>query len=126
MKTGFFRKAHARLCDISKDRNDTLVHFCDNFIVTLVCVEDLPDSFKSCFFLIRADDEKAAFERIREILHAYQSDDKVIAEMHKRVIPVLGDVTEPRMGLTEEASLHLAKNIDLVIHAAGKVSLHGV
>jgi phthiocerol/phenolphthiocerol synthesis type-I polyketide synthase C len=76
--------------------------------------------------LLRAKSIADAKERIKEILRAYETDDKIIDSVDSRVQIILGDIAEPKLGLSEKQEMELVKTIDYVIHCAGKVSLHGV
>src|SRR5918997_14582 len=45
------------------------------------------------------------------------------SEAERRVVPVVGDLGEPRFGMTEEAFGELAREVDVVVHAGAVVNL---
>lgn len=76
--------------------------------------------------LVRAKTPEEGRIRLKEILHAYEADKNIIDSVDSRVQVVLGDITQSRMGLMENEYEKLAGKVDLVIHSAAKLSLHGV
>jgi thioester reductase-like protein len=68
--------------------------------------------------LVRADDPAAAVERLRKNLAAYRLE---VADLEDRVVPVIGDLSKPLLGLTPEAFAQLAETVDGIYHAAAIV-----
>ncbi|NUU24694.1 MAG: thioester reductase domain-containing protein [Streptomycetaceae bacterium] len=68
--------------------------------------------------LIRADNDQHAEARLREAMRRYLSWDERSAE---RIIPVVGDLAAPRLGLTPARWAELAERIDAVQHAGARV-----
>ncbi|MDI2125657.1 thioester reductase domain-containing protein [Yinghuangia seranimata] len=77
---------------------------------------DRTDADVSC--LIRADSDRHAFDRLRETMRRYLIWDGRVAE---RVVPVAGDLTAPRLGLTPARWTGLAERIDAVQHNGAQV-----
>ncbi len=69
--------------------------------------------------LIRADSEREAMERLRKGLRKYRLDDEAIFD---RIVPVLGDLAKPNLGLNESGFLRLAENIDWIYHNGAAVN----
>ncbi len=69
--------------------------------------------------LIRADHLDAARGRLVQHLQSYGLWRTTFAA---RVHPVVGDVAQPRLGLTETEFYNLARSIDVIYHSAGSIS----
>lgn len=74
------------------------------------------------YCLIRADNPAEAKRRIEEVLFCYD-ERRELASQTWRIVPVLGDVAKPRLGLEESVWRELAQSIDLVLHCAASVNL---
>lgn len=72
------------------------------------------------YFLVRADNEQVAKQRLIEHLDSYSLWNKTFAE---RVIAVVGDLSKPLFNLSEEAFTQLAKVVDVIYHSAGWTNL---
>ena len=68
--------------------------------------------------LVRAADEEHALERIRGAHQRYLLRDLPPG----RVLPVVGDLAKPLLGLPEDRFEHLAATMDLVYHCGGQVN----
>ncbi|WP_217636936.1 SDR family NAD(P)-dependent oxidoreductase [Dendrosporobacter quercicolus] len=91
----------------------------------LVC-EYLERTDSMLFCLVRAKNTGQAKQRIRAMLEVYDPELSLLSEFDRRVIPVLGDITKPYLGMEPESYEELASRIDMVVHSAAKKSLHGV
>ncbi|MFC9439269.1 amino acid adenylation domain-containing protein [Nocardia sp. NPDC057030] len=70
------------------------------------------------YCLVRADDDRAALDRIESAFARYRLDD---ALLEHRVIAVAGDLARPRLGLTPERYRHLADTVDAIVHNGARV-----
>ncbi|MFJ8621393.1 amino acid adenylation domain-containing protein [Kitasatospora sp. NPDC093550] len=68
--------------------------------------------------LVRAPDEEHALERLRATQQRFLRHD--LAD--RRVVPLVGDLTQPRLGLTERQFRWMAGNLDAVHHLGGQVN----
>lgn len=68
--------------------------------------------------LVRAPDEKHALERIRAAHQRYVRRDLA----SERVLPLVGDLTEPLLGLSERRFDELAGSLDAIHHLGGEVN----
>jgi amino acid adenylation domain-containing protein/thioester reductase-like protein len=68
--------------------------------------------------LVRASDEAAAMSRIKEAAVRYE----LATPRDDRVVPVAGDLGEPRLGLPDTAFRKLARDIDVIYHAGAMVN----
>ena len=68
--------------------------------------------------LVRADGEAVALSRIVRAAARYE----LPAPPPGRVVPLPGDLSEPRLGLTEPAFRRLAQRIDVIYHAGALVN----
>ena len=70
--------------------------------------------------LVRADDDSAAKARILKNLQKYGLD---LGDRTDRIHAVKGDLTQPRLGLSQATFDRLAEDIDLIIHNGADVNL---
>ena len=68
--------------------------------------------------LVRARDDAAALSRIRHAAERYELPGPVAG----RVVPLAGDLAEPRLGLSQQAFRDLAGDIDVIYHAGALVN----
>ncbi|MFF7992171.1 amino acid adenylation domain-containing protein [Kitasatospora xanthocidica] len=68
--------------------------------------------------LVRAPDEEHALERLRATQQRFLRRD--LAD--RRVVPLVGDLTRPRIGLTERQFDWMAGTLDAVFHLGGQVN----
>jgi amino acid adenylation domain-containing protein/thioester reductase-like protein len=68
--------------------------------------------------LVRARDEAAALSRIGQAAARYE----LAAPAEDRVVPLVGDLAEPRLGLSDAAFRELARGIDVIYHAGALVN----
>ncbi|MGH3262137.1 MAG: amino acid adenylation domain-containing protein, partial [Trebonia sp.] len=68
--------------------------------------------------LVRARDDAAALSRIRQAAETYE----LPARHADRIVPMPGDLAEPRFGLSERAFHTLADRIDVIYHAGALVN----
>jgi len=75
------------------------------------------------YVLIRADNESHGRERLRLAMESIEpSTPEFIQLFNERVIPVCGDLGQPRLGLDSDTWNSLAKNIQTVYHNGAKVN----
>ncbi|MCX4688803.1 amino acid adenylation domain-containing protein [Kitasatospora purpeofusca] len=68
--------------------------------------------------LVRAPDEEHALERLRAAQQRFLRQD--LAD--RRVVPLVGDLAEPLLGLTQQRFEHLANTLDAIHHLGGLVN----
>jgi amino acid adenylation domain-containing protein/thioester reductase-like protein len=68
--------------------------------------------------LVRARDDAAALSRIRQAAERYE----LAWPAEDRVVPLVGDLAEPRLGLSEAAFRDLARRIDVIHHSGALVN----
>ncbi|MFJ8435297.1 amino acid adenylation domain-containing protein [Kitasatospora sp. NPDC094019] len=68
--------------------------------------------------LVRAPDEEHALERLRAAQQRFLRQD--LAD--RRVVPLVGDLAEPLLGLTQQRFEHLANTLDAIHHLGGQVN----
>lgn len=68
--------------------------------------------------LVRAVDEEQGLERIRAAQRRFLRREPVT----DRVVPLVGDLTRPRLGLSEERFEELAARVDVIHHCGGQVN----
>jgi thioester reductase-like protein len=75
--------------------------------------ELLQQTTADIYCLVRAQDEATAMQRIQTNAAAYKLWDEAYRD---RIRPLCGDLSQPRLGLTETQFNHLAQEIDVVYH----------
>lgn len=73
--------------------------------------------------LIRADDREHARQRLTESLQVYDPEGGQLDRLRERVIPVIGDVREPKLGLPDDEYRALSGKVRRVFHLAADVRL---
>jgi amino acid adenylation domain-containing protein/thioester reductase-like protein len=89
------------------------------FVGRFVLAELLEQTTTEVYCLVRAANTEAAGTRLRESL---QSAGRWKRGWESRIIPVLGDLARPRLGLSEEAFSSLATTIDAIYHGGALVN----
>jgi thioester reductase-like protein len=75
------------------------------------------------YCLLRADDDGGARSRLEAILDAAQPTSLTLEE-RSRAIPLRGDLTLERIGLTESQWQQLTAEVDRILHCAASVAFH--
>ncbi|PSB21959.1 phenylalanine racemase [Phormidesmis priestleyi ULC007] len=74
----------------------------------------------TAYCLVRADDCEAASDRLRKSLERYELWQDTFGS---RIIPVLGDLSQPLFGLSESQFRELADRVDVIYHSGAYVNL---
>lgn len=82
--------------------------------------ELLDTTIADIYCLVRAQDEFYAMEKIERCFKQYHIPQK--EEQKSRIIPVIGDLALPSLGLSEETFKKLAKQTDLIYHSGSSVN----
>lgn len=82
--------------------------------------ELLDTTHADIYCLVRAQDEFQAMEKIDRCYKQYNIPQK--PEQKPRIIPIIGDLTLPSLGLSEEMFIQLAKQTDLIYHSGSSVN----
>ncbi|GEJ44898.1 non-ribosomal peptide synthetase [Chryseobacterium sp. ON_d1] len=72
------------------------------------------------YCLVRAQDEYAAMEKVDRYSKQYRIPQK--KEQRLRIIPVIGDLALPSLGLSKEVFTELAKQVDVIYHSGSSVN----
>jgi thioester reductase-like protein len=83
------------------------------FLGAFILAELLGRTEAKIHCLVKAKDDAEAMRRLRERL---QEADLWQPEMGRRIVPVAGDLVQPRLGLTSEKWTTLAHDIDQIYH----------
>lgn len=87
-----------------------------------ILLEILLSTDACVYCLVRAASPQQALERLEQLLYTYDPERRSREHLW-RVIPLIGDITQPRLGLNQADYQELAMGIDRVIHCAANVSL---
>ncbi len=90
------------------------------FIGAFLLFELLQDPQTTVYCLVRAENLEIASQRLRTSLENYEIWDETFGA---RIIPVLGDLSEPLLGLPEHQFRELADRIDVIYHSGAYVNL---
>lgn len=86
----------------------------------------LTDTNKTVYLLTRAKTQAIAKTKLVELLNAYETSTEALAKIDTNIKFLLGDVSEEFFGLSENEYHKLQNRVDVVIHAAAIISLHGL
>jgi thioester reductase-like protein len=75
------------------------------------------------FCLLRGNDINQVKQRLTELVKVYDPQNKLSELFNARVIPILGNVSQKRLGLEGNTYARLLQQIDHVFHAAANVSM---
>ena len=89
------------------------------FVGAFLLDELLRTTEADVFCLIRADHLDAARTRLTHNLQKYGLWHEAFSE---RIRPVVGNLTQPRLGLSETAFSNLARDLDAIYHSAGSTN----
>jgi amino acid adenylation domain-containing protein/thioester reductase-like protein len=75
------------------------------------------------YCLVRASNLDQASSKLASTLKRYLLPDETFQQLGNRIIPVLGDLSQPRLGICEQQFRELATEIDLIYHCGAFVNL---
>ncbi|PHM58471.1 SDR family oxidoreductase [Xenorhabdus sp. KK7.4] len=110
------------LNNTQKDIKNILVTGATGVMGGRVLLEILMTTDANVYCLTRAENNQQALMRLEDFLFTYDPEKRSRDSLH-RIIPVLGDITENNLGLTEPFYSELAGKIDRVIHCAAWTNL---
>ena len=90
------------------------------FVGAQILSDLLTGTAADVYCLVRADDARSAYDRVRANLARYRLP---VDEHAGRIYPLCGDLAKPRLGLDRRNYRHLARAIDTVVHAGALVNL---
>jgi thioester reductase-like protein len=90
------------------------------FVGNEILTRWLERSDRRVYAIVRADDDAAAAERLRPGLESAFGEEG--ADPDGRLVALAGDLEEPGLGLAAEKRDELAREVDVVLHAAASVS----
>lgn len=84
-------------------------------------LQELLDTTEATIYcLVRAQDEFHAMEKINECFEVYRIPDN--SRQRPRIVPVVGDLAKPFLGLNDEQFDALSKSIDVIYHSGSSVN----
>jgi thioester reductase-like protein len=89
------------------------------FVGAFLLNELLRKTSASIYCLVRAKNSDIAQERIKKALQSYQLWDTSLAT---RIIPVVGELAQPNLGLSSSQFQDLANRIDVIYHNGARVN----
>jgi FlaA1/EpsC-like NDP-sugar epimerase len=89
------------------------------FLGSFLLSELLRRTRTDVYCLVRAADAEEGGERLRRVLRAYALWDE---ELSSRIVPVVGNLSEPLLGLGSRRFEELAGKIDAVYHSGASVN----
>jgi len=75
------------------------------------------------YCLVRAETPEQGLDRLVRVLNTYDPTPELLEEFKRRTVPVLGDLTQTRFGMSEDVYAELQNSIDLTIHAGAYTNL---
>lgn len=89
------------------------------FLGVYLLAELLCQTQADIYCLVRATDIEAGMQRIREKMQFYKIWQ---AKFEKRIRPIIGDLSHPKLGINDEYFEHLANTIDVIYHNGAQVN----
>jgi thioester reductase-like protein len=100
------------------DPNQILLTGATGFVGAFLLSELLEQTSADIYCLVRADSTDTALTKLHNRLKSYLIWEK---DYQSRIIPVLGDLSKPLLGLSESKFHELANNVDFIYHNGAKV-----
>lgn len=109
-----------RFLESSKDPKAIFLTGATGFIGGYLLSQLLRETRATIYCLVRGESPLMAQQRLEKQLHSYQ----LWQEQFKdRLIPVIGDLSQPRLGLSEPQFNHLAHQIEVIYHSGAHLNL---
>lgn len=89
------------------------------YLGAFLLAELLRESTADVYCLVRAGDKQEAFQRIQDSLRRYLIHDP---SQEHRILPLVGDLAEPRLGLSEAEWHELAEQVEVIYHNGALVN----
>lgn len=102
--------------------NNILVTGASGVLGGRLVLELLASTHATLYCLSRAANAATAYEKILKVVKAYDTEGRYRDE-YWRIVPVNGDITDPRFALSDDDYQEFAQSIELVFHCAANVSL---
>ncbi|KNY26420.1 thioester reductase domain-containing protein [Pseudobacteroides cellulosolvens] len=102
-----------------KEINKIFLTGATGFLGTYLLSELLNQTKADIYCLVRASDEQEGIHRLKECFEKYLTWDKAY---DSRIIPVLGDLSMPLLGLSEEQFDNLSATIHAIYHSGAMVN----
>src|SRR6266581_3256716 len=99
---------------MGKERQGVLLTGATGFLGGEVLARLLERDERPVYALVRADDDEAAAARLRGVVCSLLGSD----ERSPQAIAVAGDITRPRLAMSDRRRDWLAERVDRVIHCA--------
>jgi amino acid adenylation domain-containing protein/thioester reductase-like protein len=89
------------------------------FIGAYLLRELLKTTGADVYCLVRATSREHGLKRLRDALEKYDLWEEAAST---RIVPVMGDLCEPRLGLSDEHYSGLARSVDMIYHVGAEVN----
>lgn len=89
------------------------------FLGAFIIHELLQQTDADIYCLVRATDTTSGKEKLKKNLEAYAIWDE---QLSPRIIPIIGDLSKPLLGISKEGFEMLATNIDTIYHSAAMLN----
>ncbi len=89
------------------------------FLGAFLIYELLKQTDADIYCLVRAADATSGKEKLKKNLEAYEIWDE---NFSPRIIPIVGDLSQPQLGISTEGFEMLATNIDVIYHSAAMLN----
>jgi long-chain acyl-CoA synthetase len=106
----------------AKVSGTVLVTGAPGFLGTQVCLRLVQQTDVVIIALVRAHDEEAALQRLTRIWHEWPD---LAAQVGGRVRALAADISEPKLGLTDDDYGSLVSSVTHIIHSAADMRLDG-
>ncbi|MBE9169068.1 amino acid adenylation domain-containing protein [Pleurocapsales cyanobacterium LEGE 06147] len=106
--------------DFVTEPNNVLITGVTGFLGAFLLYELLEQTQASVYCLVRATNAETGKQKIRSNLEKYLIWNE---EYSSRIVPVIGDLSQPSLGLSQRQFLELANKIEVIYHNGASISL---
>ena len=121
MRTAASLKQAPSQSQFTQNPKDIFLTGATGFVGAWLLWEFLQHSKARVHCLVRAANVEQARGRLHKILKYYLPDEDLSAHA-ERIIPILGDLSRPQLGLDDAQFASLAQTIDFICHCGGNVA----
>ena len=111
------KKESSNPVDIKNASKTFLLTGANGFLGSFILFELLKQTNARIYCLVRAETDSLALNRVRSSLSDYDLwGDITASEFDTRIIPLVGDLSQPKFGLSDDQFIELAQTIDVIYH----------
>ncbi|MBS0030957.1 amino acid adenylation domain-containing protein [Chitinophaga sp. 22321] len=106
--------------NILLQQSEVLLTGATGFVGIHLLQELLHNTSAIVYCLVRARDEHHALDKINQAFAAYHI--PIQENTHRRIVPIVGDFSQPFLGIAEQTYLELAAKVEVIYHSGSSVN----